>query len=586
MQGVPDTAEFRRILALPRRPPEPPADAAELLTRMLRTPNGTVTLRPLQAMAILEAVDNQGLFGLMPVGSGKTIPSLVIPVAMEAKRPVLFVPAALRDKAIAEDIPEIRKHFRLHCNLKILSYDMLSSPKASQLLDEIKPDLILLDEAHKLKNPQAVRTKRFLQYLKQNPETRLVALSGTMTTQSLFDFAHLCQHALKGKKCPIPVSYVVLNDWDAALGAGQNWATQPPMDPGVLLNFCAPGENARQGFFRRLTETPGVVATQTNDVPGVAVRIQRAPPLEVPEKIEAALKELRKTWRTAWGEEVESGLALAKHARELASGFYYRWKWPNGIPDREWLFARAEWHKELREWLKRPEFGTLGPANVAKKIIAGELESDTYWTWAKVRDRYGSKGKGPPVEAVWIDTFLVTHAQRWMAEHPRGIAWFQHRALGYALKAMGVKVFMSEDEMPKLNDRVHVREAMACAIKGHGTGKNLQWWHCDNLTLSCPSSGDTWEQLVGRTHRTGQASPVVNFEVLLHTSELEDAWGAAVNSAEYMQDTTGTPQKILNAERQGLCASLSRLWQWLSARRMKYALAQLRSMCKIAFVKT
>ncbi len=552
--AVPFTSEFQRIYDLPRRSPEPPPDAVDVLTRMLRTPNGTQELRPLQAMAILEAVDCQGLIAFMPVGSGKTIPSFTIPVAAEAKRPVLIVPAALRDKAVAEDIPALRKHWRLHCNLQILSYDMLSSPRAATLLEDIQPDWILLDEAHKLKNPQATRTKRVLQYLRKHPETRLVALSGTMTTQSLFDFAHLCQNALKGKSCPVPLSYVVLNDWDAALGAGQNWATQPPMEPGVLLKFCkrlpdGTLENARQGYFRRLVETPGVVATTTNEVPGVSLSVRRRG-LVVPEKIQDALKELRRTWKTAWGEEVESGLAMAKHARELASGFYYRWKWPGDRPDKEWLFARAEWHRELREWLKRPQFGTLGAANVGKKIVAGELHSDTYWTWAAIRDRYGKKG--PPVQAVWLDTFLIQDAIRWLSEHPKGIAWFSLRAVGYALRAHGVKVFHSEDEFPKVDEKIHVHEPIAASIRGHGTGKNLQWYHCDSLVTSCPPSGDTWEQLIGRQHRIGQASPVVAFDVLLHTPELEAAWAEALNRAEYMQDQTGTPQKLLSATREGL----------------------------------
>ncbi len=555
MSGVPATAELTRILKLPRRPSEPPEGCAELLTEMFKTPNGTMKLRDLQAFSILEAADNNGLIGFVGIGKGKTLISFLVPLAMEAKRPLLLVPAALKHKAIQQDIPELQQHWRMHCGLRIESYDMLSSPKSAFLLEEYKPDLIVLDECHALKNPTATRTKRFMAYLKAHPETKLVAMSGTATTQSLRDYAHLMHHALKAG-CPIPRTWVVLEDWDAALGAksGTDSLTQngwqPAKEPGALRLLCnSPTESVRDGFRRRLIETPGVVASADDLIEGVDLKLKTitgSPTL--PPVISEALAELRHTWKTAWGEEVESGLALAKHARELACGFYYRWKWPNNTPDKEWLYARAEWHRELRERLKRSKPGLDSPALIGKAIVEGNLNSDTYWPWAQIRGRHGPDG--PPVEAVWLDSFFIGYVLEWMRQHPHGIAWYGYRAVGAALRAGGVPVFGRGDDFPLGADhKINVRGSFAASMKSHGTGKNLQWNHWENLIANCPSGSPSnaamLDQTIGRTHRSGQPSQLVTVDVLLHTPELQDAWAQAIRRAEYMQGTTGASSKLL-----------------------------------------
>jgi hypothetical protein len=555
--GVPNTSELQRILALPRRAPEPPAGAVDLLTEMFKTPAGTKKLWPIQAHALIEAADCAGLFGFVKIGGGKTLISYLAPLAMEAKRPLLLVPAALKHKAIEQDIPETQLHFRLHCGLRIESYDMLSSPRSAFMLDEYKPDLIVLDECQALKNPIATRSKRFTAYLKANPSTRLVAMSGTATTQSLRDYAHLMAHALK-EGCPLPRTWVVLEDWDAALGAkagkdngtggtvdGDGW--QPAKEPGALMYFCKTGETAREGFRRRLVETAGVVVSMDDNIEGVDLKVTTSK-IATPPLIRDALVELRRTWKTAWGEEVESGLALAMHARQLACGFYYRWKWPGGIPDREWLFARSEWHRELRERLKRSTPGLDSPALVGKAIVEGKLESDTYWPWAAIRERHGKKG--PPVEAVWLDPFVVRHVVQWMDKHPHGIAWYSYRAVEGALRKMGVPVYGRDDEFPidPTTHKINVRGSFAASMKSHGTGKNLQWNHHENLIFNCPagspSNAALIDQTIGRTHREGQGSPLVTVEVLLHTIELEAAWQTSLRRATYMQETAG-PSKML-----------------------------------------
>jgi hypothetical protein len=395
VKPVKDTSELRRIMALPRRDSTGGPDLPELtrlLTRALRTEHGTMSLRPIQAFALAELYDNGGLFGPIGVGQGKALISLLAPVVRQKFKPILFLPAPLKIQTEQQVIPAMRPHFRLHKNLRIESYNFLQSPKSADFLENYKPDMIILDEAHALKRNEATRTGRFLNYMKAHPGCELVALSGTMTQKSLFDFWELCKLALPGLKCPLPLHKFILKEWDAAIGADSSWSTDEPMDPGALRMLCNPGENVRQGFRRRLVETPGVVATSESAL-GTSLVITRQK-LEVPKQINNALIELRRTERTMWGEEVEDGIALARHAKQLACGFYYRWRWPNDQPDVEWLFARSAWHRELRYRLKQGLPGLDSPFLVAGAITRGDLESEAYGPWVAIRDRHHPASPG------------------------------------------------------------------------------------------------------------------------------------------------------------------------------------------------
>lgn len=68
------TPEFQRIRELPRRvwTPDESERLAEEMTQVLKTPKGTMKLRPIQAVALAEVATYGGLFGPIPVGEGKT----------------------------------------------------------------------------------------------------------------------------------------------------------------------------------------------------------------------------------------------------------------------------------------------------------------------------------------------------------------------------------------------------------------------------------------------------------------------------------------------------------------------------------
>ena len=318
-----------------------------IMTEWLKTPTGTMSLRKEQAWALAEIAEVEGLFGPIGVGVGKSILTLLAPTVLEAQRPLLILPAATRDeKTIKKDIPELAAHWRLHPRFIqamfdvearkecILSYEELSRDSQADAFQRIKPDLIVLDECHRAKNKQSAVWRRIERYFLDYPGTKMVAVSGTITTKSLRDYAHLAKLCLKDKS-PLPHRWADLEDWADALDEGVDPDQRP--DPGALELFCKAGDTPRQGFRRRLLETKGVVATESpSSQASITIsELPVSPPLVVRE----AFEKMRSEWLTPGGDIIMTALELAAHLMELACGFYYRWKWANGVVDQEWLDA-------------------------------------------------------------------------------------------------------------------------------------------------------------------------------------------------------------------------------------------------------
>ena len=534
LDPVVNSAELQRILRLPRRKLTPDPELMEAMTNYFRVPGGTMELRWIQVAALYEAAVCNGLFGPIGVGHGKTLITLLMATAMDSRCTVLLLPAQLKKKTLREIDEVYAKHFKIPlARLRIHSYEELSRAATADLLDEHKPDLIVLDEAHKLKRPQSARTKRFLRYMQDNPGCRLVALSGTMTQRRLIEYAHLCELAL-GKGSPLPGSYREVVDWGGALDV----EPPEPKRPGALKKLCADGESAREGFRRRLVETPGVIATEDEGFDGTIV--MKATKLKLPDDVKAAREQLRETWEIG-SEVVTEATHFARVMKQLACGFFYRWDWGPDGPDEKWLETRREWGRALRYFLRyRSRAGLDSPALVERALKRGEVSGDIVdvWTaWQKVKDR-----PEPETVPVWINDFMIRAAEKWADKNPKGIIWYEHRAFEDAFRERGWPVYASGDDASTATEPVIV-----CSIKAQGTGKNMQAFH-RNLILSMPSNGSTLEQLIGRTHRPGQLEDEVFLDWYAHTPEMVNACEKAIADAEYMQESMGQRQKLLLAE--------------------------------------
>jgi hypothetical protein len=553
--------EFHRIDRVPRRTwtAQEGEDLRVRMTSVLRTPGGSQELRLPQAIALAEIGTQGAGFFPLKVGAGKTLISLLAAYVLGAKRPLLLMPAALLARTQREMGP-LMKEWLIPRSIRPMSYQFLSQEANANVLEFWRPDLIICDEAHKLKNRRAACTRRVKKFLEKYPETRFVVLSGTMQKHGVKDYAHLLRWSMK-QNATLPANEGELEQWAEILDEGVQFRR---MRPGVLLNWCtdedhakAKGDetrSARLGFQRRLLETPGVFATPGEEVAASlivgAIRYQANP------STEANFGKLRKEWTTPDGWT----LALAPHvwakARELALGFHHIW---DPRPPEKWLNARKAWAKYVRSILadSRHLDSELQVWNAVRRGELGDPDGEALQAaWAAIKDTFT-----PHVKAVWHDDTALKVAHRWIEDGP-GIVWVEHVLFGERLASLtGCDYYGSQGVNSKgrpIEDERGDRPVIA-SIQANGTGRNLQRF-ARNLITSLPQGADILEQLIGRTHRDGQTADEVTVDFLVGCAEhLEGFWKARAD-AEMARDTMGQPQKLLLADIDVPSVDEMRLW--------------------------
>ena len=543
------TPELRRVAALPRRD-WTDAEAAALveeLTAILRTPDGRMSLRPVQAIALVELGCTGGLFATVRVGGGKTLLSMLAPCMVGAARPLLLIPAKLRDKTCrARDA--LRVHWQLPEFMRIETFELLGRPQAAQMLVDYNPDLILADEGHRLKNPRAAVTRRVMRHLGNVSGCKLGVMSGTITKRSLRDYAHLLVRAL-GAGAPLPRSWSELEAWADVIDERPNADERPA--PGALLDFAQPEDGddpwtaARRGYRRRLVQSPGVITSGESTI-GCSLSITAvSPAAHAPTR--AAFRQLRADWELPDGTQLADGLAIWRHARELALGFFYRWTPPG---PREWVDARREWASACRDILTHNRRDLDSEFQVAQAVGRGlyPQASEALARWRAVKDSFT-----PNTVPVWLDDFVLDACASW-ARGGSGIIWCEHRAFAEELaRRTGLPYYGAEGKdargrpIPEQGMDGTGDGVVIASIASNRDGRNLQAWS-RNLVVSPPANGEAWEQLLGRTHRDGTEADEVTADVLVTCAEHADGWRRAVGQATYTQDTLGQPQKILYAD--------------------------------------
>jgi hypothetical protein len=566
-----------------------------------RRPKPCITsLKAAQAWALYEAPLVGGLIGLLAVGSGKSALGFLSPLVMpNCKLAVGLVPSNLVEQFVKEYLLW-REHWRVpalvygkqqgfyyrdgapRSTLHLVPYSILSRPDSTALLKSLKPDFVFADEMDKLANKQSARGGRFTRLFAEAPDTRFLGWTGTAWDKSIMECQHLCAYALRGGS-PLPLSAHVAQYWALAIDPGER-----PAQPGALRKFCAPGETLREGFHRRLVETPGVVATREGavDVPHCIVE---RPVAEVPETILALLQMVRSGERPDH-EELVDPMEVARVACEVAMGFYYRWVFPREErgPDGKlteaardridlWFERRKAWRKELRDKLRRREehldseklceeaaaryyaghpdaLAALGDGRcpaleslAAAPRYEGELptwDAATYLAWKRVEDSVYHE-----TEAVWVDDYLARDAAEWALSR-RGICWYKHDAFGQRVAELsGLPLHAGG---PGAEQRILAERgdrSIVASMQSHGRGRDgLQYLFSEQLVPAWPSSGRMTEQLLARIHRVGQSAPRVVSETYRHVEELRQAFDQACARGRFAHSTWGASQKVLQAE--------------------------------------
>lgn len=555
-RSIERSSEFLRIASIEERDWEDNAEyLAEQMTPLLKTPGGKQKLRPVQAAGLHDLAVYGGVVGVIRVGGGKTLMLLLAPYIMKAFRPLLLIPANLREKT-KRDIEAYRWHWEIPQFIRIESFEWLAQEKQATFLDTYKPDLFLIDEAHRCKNMSSVVSKVINDYRNDCFDQEdfpdpppFMLLSGTLTKDSIRDYWHLLRWALPPKNVPLPLDFPEMIQWSLALDARVGELHR--VRPGALLDLCnttekrlakkKPLKAARQAYRRRLQKTPGVICT-TDSYEASSLRIHELR-MKPPEKILKYFDKLR-VYLSPDGQEVQDGSVVAQRAMELSLGFYQKWKHP---PPKGWLERRSDWCRTCRHIIRHNQKRLYSELRVKKAIDAGEYPQhrEVLDRWRLIEPTFK-----PQLQAVWVSDFALKAAIKWAKKH-KGIVWVYHPAVGRRLsKLSGMPYYHKKgfDEKGHFIESHPHGKPMIASIRGNMVGKNLQHGWSTSLMLYAPSSGEWWEQIIGREHREGQKSDEVVFWLFVSCIEqLRAFWKAKELDAQYQEDTT-LKHKLLFAD--------------------------------------
>lgn len=543
------------MLALPKVTHYP----SVTLGSRLRPGAQPVQLRPVQEQALAAIAQCGGLLGAIGVGHGKSYIALLAGAVLDADLSIVLVaPATLG--VMRALLADLQRRYVLPETL-IVSWASLSQQNAHELFDSWQVDgrktVLVADEAHFARNAAAARTKRLLGWLQDKPRVKFVALSGTMTTRRLVDFAHLAHRAL-GAQSPVPRGQT-LSVWDNALAnelqssadlatllplwqwgsssKGKAWPTRVPSltlpkDTHKTLVEC---------FGERLATAPGVVLTQDASCGASLYLCELRQEYGSVAGLRSMAERIAQTYRDPEGIELADDAEVIRTAKRLSLGYYYCWEWPTGV-DREWLERRQAWSRKCR-WLieqyGRGQFDTRGlvEREATRRLAAGSTESwvKCFADWVEVRDR---------VEPVQVAKWVTTDALKRLVDLARlkqpAIVWYDEAAVADKLEELGVRVIRAGEEVPAQPDVV------ALSVKAHGAGLNLQAW--SRQVFACvPANGTLWEQVLGRTHRQGQNEDEVWAWIPQWTQPLRSALTQARRDAAWIETSTSNRQKLMLA---------------------------------------
>jgi len=563
-------------------------------------------LKPAQAWVLYEIGIAGGVLASLPVGTGKTLVNLLSLLALHEFDPSIalglaLVPPSLlqqlyRDARLAAEhlmLPQVRVHgidkklepAGATTLLHVLPYSRLSLPTSSDWVRNLGPDAIIADECDRLKDPQGAGSSRILRAFIERGDAHpmhFCGWTGSLTDHSLTEFAHLAVLALR-ESAPVPLDKGTISEWARAVDA-----VDTPAPPGELRRLCdeerededpATVAGVRAAFGRRLAETMGfVISTESSVEVDLTVAERPAPPL--PAIIQEALHKVRTCWvrpdtlvGSDYDEELTEATEVAKVARELASGIFYRWRFPfiGGQPQRretikEWKEARRDWNRELRvtlksrdEWLDSPHLCELA----AQRFHGDRQKRDDRPEWASVtwpRWRDVKALVKYETEACRVSDYLAADAATW-ALADLGIVWYGMVEFGqWVAEISGLpmhgggpeaeaRLIGGEYRGKQYRGEVGDRSIVA-SIKSHGRGRDgLQALFSRMLIAQPPSSATQFEQVLGRLERDGQQAPSVTADYYAHTPELASAIESAVLRAEYVQQSRFGTQKLLRGSR-------------------------------------
>ena len=238
-------------------------------------------------------------------------------------------------------------------------------------------------------------------------------------------------------------------------------------------------------------------------------------------------------------------------SRELACDLHYRWDPP--APE-AWRESRRECMSWVRSYLSTNRREITSWAQL-KDAVAGGIVDDggVIARWLAIEPTFT-----PNPVPVWHSTEALDAAAAWLAEHPRGVVWTEHRFFGQRLaERTGLPYFGEQGTDARtgrfiLNKNQHPSIEGPCILssQSNGEGRNLQWWH-DMLFMTVPQNPIDVEQQIARLHRPGQKN-AVRVWIWIGCFELVAGYWLARQGAEAIAAREGGAQRILYATDLGM----------------------------------
>jgi type III restriction/modification enzyme restriction subunit len=528
------TVEFERVAALPRRLlTQADAEAwAAALTPILACPGSRAALRPVQAYALAEAAENHGAWLALPVGAGKTLISFLLPRLMNARRPLLVIPATLREKTSADFASYVGAWRAPNPVPRRVSFTELSVESGARLLEDFQPDLIIIDEADELASRDSSAVRRIDRYVVAHPDCAIVPMTGTPSRKSIMGYWHLLCWALR-ERAPVPMHEGEAEMWAAALDEKPRGRR---VHPGPLGGTVA---SARAWYRARLAQTPGVVIFDGDSCSQpLTVRVRLAP--EDPE-IDRHFERFMVEQESPGGIPVSDPLSRWRIDAQLGCGVYLRYRVP---PPEAWREARRELCRFVRDRIAHST-STSRPLDTELQVLKRYADHPIVETWQRIKPTFE-----PETEPVWLSASAVHDVVAWLrADAAPGIVWCGCVELAHAIQAATRLAYYANQGKDQNGNGLHVAppgRSLIASWHANKKGFNLQAWR-RQLIVHPPQSAKWLEQIFGRSHRAGQDRPVT-VDVLATSGGTLDGFEAAIAEARFARDTVGLTQKIIRAE--------------------------------------
>lgn len=471
-----------------------------------------------------------------------------------------------------------------------MPYSFLSQRWSEELLMEIQPDLVIADEAHKLRNIETAagppRLFRAMQAYQDRTKDRahFLPMSGTLTERGLFDCWRLFAMAM-GDHSPLPIQKAAADEVGELVDASPDEVVQITQVGGSLLSWAEksvpPAEDkpytrdqvgVRRSMQARIVNTPGVVRSKGALAPSeLIVKIHDGQ--FRPDAVTDSHMESIDVGIAPNGDEIDFALHSYKWRVEVTSGFYNDLYWD----EEKWepsALERAKEHHELRQEYYKLQRGWLQynrrPGMDSPWLLQGhftrfksgeeklQCDLEVYQAW---NDMKNAEFEGMPERSkrpVWFsDHRLLNVTAMAMESIQRSqsvLLWCKHNSfrerLVEFLSHNGLPVVDcpsgSAHLLPKFPDTPKKPTVYVLMQRGYAEGLNLQHGWIQGFA-EWARGASLAEQCIARQHRNKQPSDVCEVHTF-HESEFDrQLMAATITNSAYAVQTFGTRQRLMVA---------------------------------------